>query len=127
MASFYVTLPSNVKNDQFENTVANFKTKLAKRIYLDGDWEVGLAGISYTMSWYNLEDDEWVNLIYFDETVGLEKKIRCTVKRGNYEKIDDLLSGIKYGVKVMTEKIMKENKDEKIKHVVNLEITKNTI
>ncbi len=64
--SFYITLPSNVKSEFFENTVANFKTKLAKRIELEGEWEVGLAAISYTYSWYNLSKNGLVDLHYFD-------------------------------------------------------------
>jgi hypothetical protein len=45
-----------------DNTLAHFQTKLATTFQLEGEWEVGLAEISYPMSWYNLrreEDMEW--------------------------------------------------------------------
>lgn len=38
MDSFYMTLPSNVKSKTYNNTVANFKTKVSQRISLSGDW-----------------------------------------------------------------------------------------
>ena len=51
MDEFYITLPSNVKNDFYDNTIANFKTKLATNLKLDDKWCVGVASISYTNSW----------------------------------------------------------------------------
>ena len=51
MNDFYITLPSNVKNDFYDNTIANFKTKLATNLKLDESWCVGVASISYTYSW----------------------------------------------------------------------------
>ena len=63
-----MTLPSNVKNDHFENTVANFKTNLAQRLSLKGDWEVGLAGISYTNSWYNFNEDQIIEICYYGKS-----------------------------------------------------------
>ena len=49
MEHFYVTLPSDSSGYYFPNKIiANFKTKLAKRIELKPDeWEVGLVEISY--------------------------------------------------------------------------------
>ena len=51
MNDFYITLPSNVKNDFYNNTVANYKTKLATNVNLDDKWKVGVASVSYTNSW----------------------------------------------------------------------------
>jgi hypothetical protein len=54
---FFVTLPSDNSLHFFEdNTVAHFRTKLAERIELDGEYEVGLAELIYPHSWYNLDN-----------------------------------------------------------------------
>ena len=66
MEEFYITLPSNVKNDLYENTVANFKTKLASSINLEGNWRVGISSISYTKSWSVEEDIALFHIPYFD-------------------------------------------------------------
>jgi hypothetical protein len=45
---FYLTLPSNSSMKYFpQNTVANFRVKLADRIVLPGQWEVALTGLHY--------------------------------------------------------------------------------
>lgn len=65
MDSFYVNLFSNVslQGDSKSNTGASFNTELAGPISLDGDYEVGLAEISYPCSWYNLPTPAAVRLI----------------------------------------------------------------
>jgi hypothetical protein len=94
MESFYLTLPSNVKNESYNNTVANFKTRLANRFDLKGDWEVAITEASYTYSWYNINSKEYIQLVYYDGTkvVTNENKIEITPSR--YENIDDLLKFI---------------------------------
>ena len=53
--SFYVTLPSNGSMNLFSNnTVTEFTNRLAKPIYLDGEWEVGLIECSYPHSWWQV-------------------------------------------------------------------------
>ena len=96
--SFYITLTSNVKSEFFENTTANFKTKLAKRIELEGEWEVGLAAISYTYSWYNLSLNGLVDLHYFDTE---PRKIardenKGIIYAGRYDTIDKILDTLNY-------------------------------
>ena len=60
MASqFYLTLPSNSSMENFpDNTLTNFKTKLAQPIELIGEWEVALSELQYPRSWYNLRKSE---------------------------------------------------------------------
>ena len=66
MSHFYVTLPSNASMDFYpNNTVAKYTTKLANRIELDGEWEVGLVELMYPCNWFNLRD-AWFKLC-FDE------------------------------------------------------------
>ena len=46
MRRFTVTLPSNSSMNYYEvNKGAQFTTKLAQIIELDGDWEIGLSSI----------------------------------------------------------------------------------
>ncbi|KAI8484230.1 hypothetical protein Bbelb_380150 [Branchiostoma belcheri] len=69
--SFYVTLPSDGSMDIFpENTVTNYRTKLAHPIELSGEWEVGLVEIQYPHSWLNVREGENTLLYYVvDEKV----------------------------------------------------------
>lgn len=54
MSQFYITLPSDSSMTYYpNNTVARYTTKLAQRIHLDGDYEVGLCEIIYAKSWNN--------------------------------------------------------------------------
>ena len=62
---FYLTLPSNSSSSYFPgNVVSDYTTKLPKEINLEGDWEVGLAEISYPHSWYTvpiLQNDYFIS------------------------------------------------------------------
>ncbi len=54
MNNFYIHLVSNTPNQIVSgNNIANFITKLPKKINLSDLWEVALTEISYTKSWYN--------------------------------------------------------------------------
>ena len=59
MSQFYLTLPSNASMNVYpNNTVAQYTTKLADTIELDGDWEVGLVEIIYTHTWESVHTKE---------------------------------------------------------------------
>ena len=106
--SFYITLPSNVKSEFFENTVANFKTKLAKRIELDSEWEVGLSTISYTYSLYNLVNNGTVTLRYFESDprkVVAEDNIKGPIYAGRYDKVELLIESIQQRFERLMKKI----------------------
>src|SRR5882757_1379531 len=57
---FYITLPSNVKSNEYieTNRITNYKTSLSNKIEFPKieNWEVGLAEISYSKSWYNVRE-----------------------------------------------------------------------
>ena len=40
------------------NTVTNFSTQLPDSLFLDGDWEVGLAEIQYPYTWDNIRSEK---------------------------------------------------------------------
>ena len=55
MSQFYLTLPSNSSMEYYpEKTVANFKTRLANSISLEGVWDVALYKIQYKRMWYTI-------------------------------------------------------------------------
>ena len=64
MASFYLTLPSNVKNDYHQNTVAHYKTNLPRKYVfpIGEDWEVALVEISYPKSWFTIDTPQKITL-----------------------------------------------------------------
>ena len=67
VSSFYMTLPSNSSMTIFpNNTVAEYKVKLPEQVDLSGNWEVGLASITFTHTWFNISKE--------NEKMTLEKK-----------------------------------------------------
>jgi hypothetical protein len=83
--SFYIRLPSNVKvGSGFEsNTLATYITKLATPQMLSKNYEVALAEISYTNSWYNINTDQEMYVV--DDS---EQPISDTIvylRAGRYE------------------------------------------
>src|ERR1700712_4390705 len=92
MDDFYVYLPSNVKSIFFENTSANFKTKLSQILHLKNDYEVGLAEITYTFAILNVFDDEIINIVYLNNAGEIDKT-SVTLKKGFYT-IEELIKSI---------------------------------
>ena len=92
MDDFYVYLPSNVKSIFFENTSANFKTKLSQILHLKNEYEVGLAEITYTFAILNVFDDEIINIVYLNNAGEIDKT-SVTLKKGFYT-IEDLIKSI---------------------------------
>ena len=78
MDSFYVTIPSNDLKYSETNSLASFRVDTVEPLHVGDDYEVGLAEISYTSSWYNLTTDGYVGL-----SIGQEIHYH-TVKAGRY-------------------------------------------
>ena len=91
-----------------DNTLANFKTHLARKLYLGnaGEWEVGLAEIQYPRNWLNFPSpDGWDAVVCPkipspDELKTLEGKLQPSdyetkkeliVPPGYYQAVPDLL------------------------------------
>jgi hypothetical protein len=75
-----------------DNTMSNFKTRLAKPISLNGAWEVGLYEIQYQRSWYTLGPSEgFCRFNHFDNKIpGVDSTLR--IPAGYYESIHELLN-----------------------------------
>ena len=111
MESFYITLTTTPGSDFYSNTLSNFKTKLPSQIKLDGDWCVGLSTISYTHSWFNIPNKEYIKFTYYDG--GIKEFIRSAVlDKNNYEDIDKLILAINTSIKLVQDELQK--KDNKI-------------
>jgi hypothetical protein len=66
---FYVVLPSNSSMDLFpENTVAHYKTKLARSICTDGNYEVALVELIYPINYLNFVARQKLIVEYFKAT-----------------------------------------------------------
>ncbi|KAJ8048960.1 hypothetical protein HOLleu_01484 [Holothuria leucospilota] len=92
MASFYVTLPSNSSPDVYpQNTLTNYRVKLAQPITLEGDWEVGLAEFIYPHQWYNIDEE-----CKYSYTIdGGDHWLIKVIEPGFYDSIDSILHALK--------------------------------
>lgn len=91
---FYIFLPSDENNNDnnegtVENTLSNFTINLPKPKNLTSPYKVGLAQISFPVSWHNLPNDEKV---YFVPKVPIKKYIDkpienfcITIPAGEYD------------------------------------------
>ncbi|KAJ8020517.1 hypothetical protein HOLleu_40127 [Holothuria leucospilota] len=90
--SFYVTLPSNSSPDVYpQNTLTNYRVKLAQPITLEGDWEVGLAEFIYPHQWYNIDEE-----CKYSYTIdGGDRWLIKVIEPGLYDSIDSILHALK--------------------------------
>lgn len=81
--AFYLTLPSNSSLEHFpENSPSHYHTKLARTLYLKGDYEVGLAEIMFPNNYSNVEEGECTIMFRIDSG----KKIHfAKMKSGLYD------------------------------------------
>lgn len=80
MEQFTITLPSNDTSTE-DNTIASYEVRLPRDIRLEGRWFVGVQGISYSKSWFNLNEDCIIRIIRADF---LETISPTVVKAGYY-------------------------------------------
>ncbi len=71
-----------------KNTLANFFTKLPHQIYLNGEWEVGIAEIQYPYTWNNVNRGQ--NKIYV-KTWNESEYTPIEIPPGNYNDIEKLI------------------------------------
>jgi len=91
MSRLTVTLPSNSSMNYYEdNAVAQFTTKLAQTIELDGDWEVGLSSIGVPAEVENAIAKECYCNIYYDDV----HKWILTLPAGHYYKISHAIDAL---------------------------------
>jgi hypothetical protein len=98
METFYVTLPSNVRNNLYDNKIGNYRTILPCALQLDNNWKVGLASIHYTNSWFNVKTYNEVVYTRHDKETDLFSNT-AYVAPGRYSDINTLLEAIMSKVK----------------------------
>jgi len=91
-AQFYVTLPSNASMTVYpDNTVTEYSTKLPFPLELDGQWEVGLAEMTYPITWYNVEREECRLELQFASADLFRGNSMLFVPEGRYETARELV------------------------------------
>jgi len=98
--SFNIHLLSNVESpfSHRNNTVANYVTKLPEKIQLTSEWEVGLAEMSYTKSWFNIRENYSIEIFTTDGNQYTTDD--AILKKGYYPTIEFLISKINERLKV---------------------------
>ena len=97
MDHFTVTLPSN-DHSVDDNTIGSFQVSLPRSIVLEGSWEVGVQGISYTKSWFNITEESRIKIIRDDGTIYFSTK---SIKAGCYPNEDSVIKAITYCLDTM--------------------------
>ena len=79
---FYLTLPSNGSMPYFpNNTVANYRVKLAETIDLPGQWEVALVGLHYPHTWPTIKKGAQQTFLY---KLGADLKYETAILKDVY-------------------------------------------
>lgn len=94
---FFVTLPSNVSSTDYfpENTAANYVTRLQQRFCFQGKWTVGVVGVSYTYSFFNITRPLKFTISTCRRGVGFRRfDLNTFVPKGRYESIEKLVEAI---------------------------------
>jgi len=94
---FHLTLPSNASMDIYpNNTIAQYVTKLPRRIELNGDWSVSLKEISTPLAFCNIRANYYKLTVKSNE---MEEPEEFVMQEGNYlteESIIDELNRLVY-------------------------------
>ena len=98
---FYLTLPSNSSIAYFENnTVANFRVKLAETIVLPGQWEVALTELYYPHTWSTLKRGVQQTVLY---KIGSNPYQTVVLKETQYSSIEQLTKALNAGMSKETQ------------------------
>ncbi len=89
---FFVTLPSNSSAGFYpNNSIPNFRTKLAKPLHFTKPFEVGLIEIQYPKTWTSFPSKD-AEFQVFDKKTKIKKRITATA--GFYMTIRELVMEI---------------------------------
>lgn len=91
---FYVTLSSNVRNYDFDNSICNFVTQLPAPLLLDSQWRVAVTEIHYTNSWCNLRSDNSIKIIAAFTGDNSLYNVPAVLPAGRYDDIEMLIDEI---------------------------------
>ena len=78
-----------------DNKTSKFLTKLSRTLQLDGEWEVGLAGIDYPHTWYNIHKRKNSVEIYAPDKFDLLfQTVEYSIQPGYHEKVQDVIDAL---------------------------------
>jgi hypothetical protein len=93
---FYLTLPSNSSVAYFpNNTVENFRVKLAETIVLPGQWEVALTELHCPHTWSTLRRGVQQTFLY---KIGRTPYQTVVLKETQYSSIDQPTKALNAGM-----------------------------
>jgi len=86
---FHLTLPSNASMNIYpNNTMAQYVTKLPRRIELSGDWSVSLKEISTPLAFDNIVANYYKFTLKSNE---MEEPVEMSMQEGNYLTKDSII------------------------------------
>ena len=97
LGQFYITLPSNASMDTFpSNSLSEFKVQLPSHMNLDGNWEVGLASITYPHTWFTIRESE--RRFFCDDGSGGFTVL--FIDHGYYNSISEIISAMNTAISI---------------------------
>jgi len=131
MSHFYLTLPSNSSGKYYsKNTLTCFTTRLHSSVSLEGEWEVGLAEVSFPKTWYTIQRKGTAMNITCKDCTGVvpdfqgdvaipsEYSIDLNIPPGYYETVKDVTDQLNTYVRKLFSSPVKvwqtDNKDNAI-------------
>ena len=95
---FYLTLLNNASMDVYpDNNIGSYRLKLPQTTDLGGNWEVGLYSITYSNTWYTLQNHQ--NHVYYSTDGGQSFWSSAIVDYGYYTSMPELLESINTATK----------------------------
>ncbi|MDP7165369.1 MAG: hypothetical protein QF667_00960 [Candidatus Marinimicrobia bacterium] len=85
----YIYLPSNASMGLYpDNTLQNYKTEVSLTGEFLGEWEVGMASLSYPAMWYNVSVRDTKCYVFMYDGTNRE----CDIPPGRYLRMEGLLN-----------------------------------
>lgn len=98
MSTIVMTLPSNASMDMFpRNTSSDYRIQLQAPLSLTGKYEVGLTGLNYSRTWFNVPQTGDYRIELFSEPLTEMASCVTTVPPGHYISPEELVDVINDG------------------------------
>ena len=90
---FYLTLSSNASMNVYPNNkIGSYCVKFPQTIDLNGEWQVGLYSITYSNTWYTLQNQQ--NHVYYSMDGGQTFWTSAIIDYGYYTSMAELIESI---------------------------------
>src|SRR5882724_1094715 len=93
--SFYLVLPSNASMKMYpHNKRSTFTVWLPHKINLNENWKVGLAEITYTKSWFNIEESKMRMAVKEEGWTRINPEMELTLPGNYYNSEEEFVTAI---------------------------------